>query len=65
MFQLIKDLVSGFAAMFRFKEKKQELENSPQMQANAQARMREEIRQDTTKAVSEQNDDAIRKGLAE
>ena len=41
MFQLLKDLVSGAAAFFRFSEKKQELANTPEMQDNARARQDE------------------------
>lgn len=65
MFQILKDLASGFAALFRFKERKQELENSPAQQANAAARTREQIRADATKAIANRADAEIRKGLAD
>lgn len=65
MWQLVKDLVSGFSALFRFKDRQQELQNRPEMQANARAQVRETIREETTKAVREQDDEAIKRGLAE
>jgi hypothetical protein len=36
--KILADLVSGLAALFRFREKKQELENRPEMHANDEAK---------------------------
>jgi len=55
------DLASGFAALFRFKEKKQELENSTAMQANAAAQRDAEIRNAATEAVAKDDLEKIRK----
>ena len=65
MFQLLKDLVSGAAAFFRFSEKKQELANSPEMQNNARARQDEAIREAATKAVADCDLSEIRRQAAE
>jgi hypothetical protein len=65
MWQFIKDLVSGTAAFLRLKEKRQELDNTPEMQANGQARVTADIEADATKAVADGNLDEIRKQAAE
>lgn len=65
MWQLIKDIVSGAAAFCRFKEKKQELVNSPEMQANAGAQTTAAITADATNAVATRDAAAVEKGLAE
>ena len=65
MWTLIKDLVSGAAALLRFKEKKQDLENSPAMQANAEARRDAAIKDSALSAVAKNDLDAIRKQASE
>lgn len=65
MWQLVKDLVSGAAALFRFAEKKQDLNNSPEMQANAAARRDATIRDSAAQAVATDNLDEIRRKAAE
>ena len=65
MWQLIKDLVSGTAAFFRFSEKKQELANSPEMQENARARQDQFTRDAITKAMADCDLAEIRRQAAE
>jgi hypothetical protein len=61
MFTFIGNLVSGLAAFFRLKEKRLDLDNSPEMQANAKAQQRAEIKEDATKAVASDDLEKIRK----
>lgn len=61
MFAFIKDLVSGVAAFFRFSEKKQDLANSPEMQANAKAQQRADVKAEATAAVADNDLEKIRK----
>jgi hypothetical protein len=65
MWQLLKDLISGAAALMRFKERKQELANSPAMQANAAAARDAKTRTDATTAVAKNDLDEIRRQAAE
>lgn len=65
MWQLIKDIVSGAAALFRLKEKADDRANSPQMQANARAKTDAEIRSAATSAVAANELEEIRKQAAE
>jgi len=65
MWQLIKDLISGAAALFRLKEKADDRANSPQMQANARAKADAEIRNAATSAVATNDLEEIRKQAAE
>ena len=65
MWQLLKDLASGAAAFLRFREKRQELTNTPEMQANAKAKTDAEIRNTSTAAVAKNDLDEIRKLAAE
>lgn len=63
--KIIADFVSGLAAFFRLKEKRQDLVNSPSMQANAEAKTKAEIKAEATKAVAADDIEAIRKQLAD
>lgn len=65
MFAFIKDLVSGVAAFFRFSEKKQDLANSPEMQANARAKTEAEIHEEAVKAVESGDLETLRKLAAD
>jgi hypothetical protein len=65
MWQIIKDLVSGAAALFRFREKQQDLANSPAMQANAAAKRDAAIRDSATAAVAKNDLDELRKQASE
>lgn len=65
MLQLIKDLISGAAALFRFREKQQDLVNSPAQQANAAAKRDAAIRDSATSAVAKNDLDEIRRQASE
>ena len=61
----ITDAVSGLAAYFRFAEKKIDLTNSPEMQANARAKQDQLTRDAAAKAVADCDLEAIRRQAAE
>lgn len=63
--KILADLAAGFAALFRFREKKQELENSPAMQANAAAKRDAATREAATQAVAAADLEEIRRQAAE
>lgn len=63
--KIIADLAAGFAALVRFREKKQELENSPAMLAHAAAKRDAAKREAATKAVATANLEEIRRQAAE
>jgi len=63
--KVIADLVSGLAAFFRFKERKQELDNDPRIVANQEAKRDATIRDSATEAVKTDDLEAIRKQAAE
>jgi hypothetical protein len=65
MWQLVKDIVSGAAALLRFREKKLDLDNSPAMQANARAKADQQIKDAATKAVAANDLDEMRRQAAE
>ncbi len=65
MWQLIKDVISGAAAFFRFSEKKQDLTNTPAMQANVRARQDQIARDAAVKAVADCDLAEIRRQAAE
>jgi hypothetical protein len=65
MIQLLKDLASAVASALGLLRKNQELKNSPQMQANARAKIACEIQADATSAVARNDLDEIRKQAAE
>lgn len=65
MWQLVKDIISGAAALFRMKEKADERANTPTMQANARAAQDAKIRDAATAAVKADSLDEIRRRAAE
>ena len=65
MFTFLSNLVSGFAAFFRFSEKKLDLANAPEMQANARAQQDQASRDAAIKAVAADDLEAIRRQAAE
>jgi hypothetical protein len=65
IWQLLQDLASGAAALFRFREKQQELVNTPEMIANAEAKRREEIAADAIKDVMGDDLAKLRKDAGE
>lgn len=65
MWQLLKDLISGAAALFRMKEKADDRTNTPAMQANAKAVQDAKIRNAATTAVAKDDLDEVRRRAAE
>ena len=65
MFTFLSNLVNGFAAFFRFSEKKLDLANAPEMQANARAKLDQAARDAAIKAVAECDLTEIRRQAAE
>lgn len=65
MLAFIGNLLSGLAAYFRFSEKKLDLTNSPEMQANARAKQDQITRDAATKAVADCDLEEIRRQAAE
>ena len=65
MWQLLKDLISGAAALFRMKEKADDRANTPAMQANAKAVQDAKIRDAATTAVAKDDLDEVRRRAAE
>ena len=65
MWQLIKDLVSGTAAFFRFREKQSDRMNTEEMQANERAKTNAAIRNAATRAVADNDLAEIRKQAGE
>ena len=65
MFAFLSNLVSGFAAFFRFSEKKLDLANTPEMQANARAKLDQALRDAAIQAVADGDLEAIRRQAAE
>jgi len=59
--ETFKEAVSGVAAFFRFREKQGDRLNSPAMVANAEAALRQKIKDDAARAVRENDLDEIRK----
>lgn len=65
MWQLLKDLISGAAALFRMKEKADDRANTPDMQANAKAAQDAKIRDAATTAVAKDDLDEVRRRAAD
>lgn len=65
MGSVIKDIISGLAALFRWKAKKIEVENSPAMQARAQGQTDQEIKDSAAAAIKRGDLGQIQKDLAE
>lgn len=65
MWQILKDFVSGVAAFLRFREKRQDIVNAPEMTANAAAARDAAMRDAANKAVAKGDLDEIRKRAAE
>jgi hypothetical protein len=65
MLAFISSLVSGFASLFRFAEKRSDLANSREMQANARAKQEQITRDAAIKAVADGDLEAIRRQAAE
>ena len=59
--ETFKEAVSGVAAFFRFREKQGDRMNTDEMRANAEAAMRQKIKDDAARAVRENDLDEIRK----
>ncbi len=64
--------MGGLAAIFRFlaeltglAAKRQELNNSPAMQAAAKARQEQAAKDEAIKAVADRDSDSVRRGLSE
>lgn len=65
MLAFLGNLVSGLAAFFRLAEKRSDLTNSPEMQANARAKPDQITRDAATKAVADCDLAEIRRQAAE
>ena len=65
MIEILKNLISGVAAFLRLKERRQELDNSPAMQANARAKTDAKIRDAANTAVKADDLDEIRRQAGE
>jgi hypothetical protein len=65
MFAFLSNLVSGLAAFFRLSEKRSDLANSADMQANARAKLDQASRDAAIKAVATDDLEAIRRQAAE
>lgn len=65
MIEIIKNFLAAAAAGLGFLKKKQELDNSPQQQANAAAKTDAEIKDDATRAVRSNDLEAIRRQASE
>lgn len=63
--KMISNLLGAVMEYFGWARKRQELTNSPEMQAAAQARTDAAVQDKATKAVAEGDLDEIRKGAAE
>lgn len=61
----LSNFFAAVAALFTWKARKLEADNSPAMQANATARTDQGVTDAATKAVATDDLDAIRKGAAE
>jgi len=56
MFDFISSLFSAIAGFFDFSKQKQSLNNTPEMQSNAQAKL---IQKDKDKAIDDVNADSL------
>lgn len=65
MYDIIKNIISGLAAFLRLKERRQELDNTPEMQANERAKTDAKIRDAATDAVKRDNLAEIRRQAGE
>lgn len=61
----IKQLFAAIAAVFTWKAKKLDLDNTPSMQARAQGASDQQIKDKAARDIKEGNIDAIRNDLAE
>ena len=59
--ETVKEAVAGAAAFFRFREKQGDRLNTEEMRANAEAALRQKIKDDAARAVRENDLDEIRK----
>ncbi len=59
------NLFKGAGQVAEATEKRDELLNAPDQQANAAAKTEEQLKADATKAVADQNLDQLRKNLSE
>lgn len=65
IFSFIADTVKAVGAYFGWAGKRQDLQNTPEMQANAAAAERQKIADDAAKTVANQDLDQIRKDASE
>jgi hypothetical protein len=65
MFAFISSILSGIAAFFRLSEKRSDLANTPEMQANVRAKLDQAARDVAIKAVADGDLEAIRRQAAE
>lgn len=65
MFSFFGSILSGIAAFFRLSEKRSDLANSSEMQANARAKLDQAARDAAIKALAADDLDAIRRQAAE
>lgn len=63
--QTVLALLQAFAAACGFSKKRQELNNSPEMQANAKAKSDAKVADDAAEAVAKDDLDAIRAAASE
>lgn len=63
--ETIKNFFAAIAAVFTWKSKKLDVDNSPKMQARAQGETDQQIKDAAAKNIGEGNLDQIRKDLAE
>lgn len=63
--ETIKNFFAAIAAVFTWKSKKLDADNSPKMQARAQGETDQQIKDAAAKNIGEGNLDQIRKDLAE
>ena len=64
-FSFIADAVKGFAAYFGWAQKRQELTNSPEMQANAAAKTEKQLKDENAAAIANKDEDEIKRRLAQ
>ena len=65
MFAFISSILSGIAAFFRLSEKRSDLANTPEMQANARAKLDQAARDAAIQAVADCDLTEIRRQAAE
>lgn len=65
MWPMIKDIISGAAAFFRFREKQGDRLNTEEMRANARAKQDAKTKDAIAKAIADNDLDEIRRRASE